>query len=410
MYDDSKNWIEFENDITELPSSVPRSVARRLRRARADGETHRRDGLATQVEPAAQRRTTCDHGPMSARQREEQQRQGIFLCYRREDSRWQAGRLADALADRYGDKAVFMDVDRLRIGNWRKQIDQSLADCAAVIVVIGPQWLAELEQRSASDDQVRYEIAQALLLDKIIIPVAVDRAPLPHRGDLPEDIAALNDAQGYELGVDVMWRPTVGKLLDDLSDLLRDRSTTQYFSQTPAESRPENVVTVAEVKSARHEAEQRAPDAPIFISYMREDAEAARRLRDAITRLGAEAWLDERRLGAGDEWQKEILTAIGETVRLFVPVISANTEREREGYVFREWAEAVGRSPRISSGHFIVPVIIDEDYDGDLSRYPKGRKYFGRLQFGRAPAGEPDAELLAMLTAEIRAMRRTDAS
>jgi hypothetical protein len=114
-----------------------------------------------------------------------------------------------------------MDVDHLRIGNWRKQIDQSLEDCAAVIVVIGPQWLATLKQRSASEDQVRYEVAQALLLDKIIVPVAVDRAPLPHRGELPEDIAPLNDAQAYELGVDVMWRPTVGKLLDDLAELLR---------------------------------------------------------------------------------------------------------------------------------------------------------------------------------------------
>ena len=32
LYDDGKNWISFENDITELPSSVRRSVARRLRR------------------------------------------------------------------------------------------------------------------------------------------------------------------------------------------------------------------------------------------------------------------------------------------------------------------------------------------------------------------------------------------
>ena len=31
-YDDGKNWISFENDIIELPSSVRRSVARRLRR------------------------------------------------------------------------------------------------------------------------------------------------------------------------------------------------------------------------------------------------------------------------------------------------------------------------------------------------------------------------------------------
>jgi len=28
LYDDGKKWISFENDITELPSSVRRSVAR----------------------------------------------------------------------------------------------------------------------------------------------------------------------------------------------------------------------------------------------------------------------------------------------------------------------------------------------------------------------------------------------
>jgi hypothetical protein len=32
LYDDVKYWISFENDTTELPSSVRRSVARRLRR------------------------------------------------------------------------------------------------------------------------------------------------------------------------------------------------------------------------------------------------------------------------------------------------------------------------------------------------------------------------------------------
>jgi hypothetical protein len=345
-----------------------------------------------------------------SRQREGQQRQGIFLCYRREDSRWQAGRLADALASRFGDRAVFMDVDHLRIGNWRKQIDQSLADCAAVIVVIGPQWQAGLKQRSASDDQVRYEIAQALRLDKIIIPVAVDRAPLPRRGDLPEDIAALDDAQGYELGVDVMWRPTVGKLLDDLSDLLRDRTTGQDFSQTPAESPPENVVKVADAKPARHEAEQRAPEtADIFISYMPKDADAAVRLSRAISELGGSVWLDERRWIPGDAWDDEILKTIRETVRLFVPIISANTEREDEGYVFREWHEAVDRSRSVLGRRFIVPVIVDNDYAGDPSRYKKFPPEFGFLHFGRAPGGDPDAELVAMLTSEIRAMRRPEA-
>jgi hypothetical protein len=57
-----------------------------------------------------------------------------------------------------------------------------------------------------------------------------------------------------------------------------------------------------------------------------------------------------------------------------------------------------------------VPVIIDDDYEGDPSRYRQTPDDFGRLHFGRAPGGFPDAELLAMLTAEIRNMRRSGAA
>ena len=153
-----------------------------------------------------------------------------------------------------------------------------------------------------------------------------------------------------------------------------------------------------------------APDAPtIFISYMREDAAAARRVCDAITSLGGDVWLDERRLSPGDAWEHEILIRIRQTVRLFVPIISANTEHAEEGYVFKEWYEAADRARSIPSRRFIVPVVIDDDYDGDPSRYRQMPDGFGRLHFGRAPGGEADAELIAMLTAEIRAMRRTAA-
>ena len=59
-----------------------------------------------------------------------------------------------------------------------------------------------------------------------------------------------------------------------------------------------------------------------------------------------------------------------------------------------------------------MPVIIDEDYDGDLGRYPKAtsRKYFGSLQFGSAPAGEPDAALTTMLIEEINSISRPGAA
>jgi hypothetical protein len=45
----------------------------------------------------------------------------------------------------------------------------------------------------------------------------------------------------------------------------------------------------------------------IFISYVREDADAARRLCEAVTKIGGDVWLDERRLKPGDRWEEEIL-------------------------------------------------------------------------------------------------------
>ena len=154
-----------------------------------------------------------------------------------------------------------------------------------------------------------------------------------------------------------------------------------------------------------------APDAEtIFISYMREDADAARRLYAAITKLGGDVWMDEPRIRPGDAWEPEVLRSIRRTVRLFIPVISANTEAAREGYVFREWNEAVNRLRGIMGQRFVVPVVVDTGYDGDASRYQNIPEEFGGLHFGRAPAGAPDEGLIDMLTGEIRAMRRTDAA
>ena len=154
-----------------------------------------------------------------------------------------------------------------------------------------------------------------------------------------------------------------------------------------------------------------APDAQIFISYMREDADAARRLHNAITeRLRGDVWLDIRRLLPGDEWKPQVLTAIRQTIRLFIPVISANTEAEDEGYVFNEWREAVDRSRSIMGRRFIVPVVIDSDYAGDPSQYNRVPPEFRDYQFGHAPTGDPDADLHAVLKNEIRNMRRPGAA
>ena len=122
-------------------------------------------------------------------------------------------------------------------------------------------------------------------------------------------------------------------------------------------------------------------------------------------------WLDERRISPGDDWREEVLTAIRRTVRLVIAILSANTEQEEEGYVFDEWIEAAVRSRRIPRRRFIVPVAIDEHYDPDsYENIPsEARAAFRKDHFGHAPYGDPDPNLLAMLTLEIKNMRRIGA-
>jgi hypothetical protein len=134
------------------------------------------------------------------------------------------------------------------------------------------------------------------------------------------------------------------------------------------------------------------------------------RLHRAIQSLSdGDAWFDQDELSAGDHWEKKILPRIQRDVRLFVPVISDGTAKRSEGYVFREWHEALERSKKIVGRKFIVPVVVDADYQGNLERYQSLVDWFPAFQelhFGRAPGGEPDEGLRQALIAEIRAMRR----
>lgn len=183
-------------------------------------------------------------------------------------------------------------------------------------------------------------------------------------------------------------------------------SATDFVSELRArweqESTPRRQLTTPAARSTSSETPS------IFISYMREDSAAAGRLSEAIEQLGGDVWLDTRRVQPGDDWHPEVLNAIRRNIQLFVPVISANTESIDEGYVFREWHEAVERSYKIQGRRFIVPVIVDDDYTGDPSCYRRMWDSFGHLHCGHAPAGRPDDGLRSALVTAIRAMRRTN--
>ena len=119
----------------------------------------------------------------------------ILLSYRRADTGPTAGRLADRLKRRFGDRNVFIDVDNIPFGtDFRTHIQQTIESCDVVLVVIGQAWVGEKEGRRRLDeaeDHLRIEVEAALQAGAIVIPVLVDRAAIPQVKDLPQSIKAL---------------------------------------------------------------------------------------------------------------------------------------------------------------------------------------------------------------------------
>jgi TolB-like protein len=130
-----------------------------------------------------------------------------------------------------------------------------------------------------------------------------------------------------------------------------------------------------------------APPKAVFLSYASQDAEAARRICDALRAAGLDVWFDQSALRGGDAWDASIRRQIKECA-LFVPVISANTQAREEGYFRLEWKLAVDRSHLMADDKaFLLPVVIDATIDGNV-RVPEK---FRDVQWTHLLAGEASA-------------------
>jgi hypothetical protein len=89
------------------------------------------------------------------------------------------------------------------------------------------------------------------------------------------------------------------------------------------------------------------PTGAVFLSYASQDAEAAQKICEALRAAGIEVWFDKSELRGGDAWDQMIRRQI-RACRLFVPVISAQTDARREGYFRREWKLALDRTHDMS--------------------------------------------------------------
>lgn len=117
----------------------------------------------------------------------------IILSYRREDSAGVTGRIFDRLAQEFGTDRVFMDIDSMPAGvDFHDHLQEILADCGALLVVIGKSWRSQRKGQPARimdpDDWVRIEVETALERGIPVVPLLIDGASLPGRDQLPETL------------------------------------------------------------------------------------------------------------------------------------------------------------------------------------------------------------------------------
>jgi CHASE2 domain-containing sensor protein len=147
----------------------------------------------------------------------------FFLCYRRDQSSFVARSLRSALAARFGDGSVFMDEATINPGQeWPRKIEEAILGCSALLVIIGPYWLAARDAVSGSrrldnpEDWVRLEVEAGLARPQVaVIPVLVDGAAMPASSDLPPTLRPLSDREAFPLAGASLDRE-VGALIDGI--------------------------------------------------------------------------------------------------------------------------------------------------------------------------------------------------
>ena len=148
------------------------------------------------------------------------------------------------------------------------------------------------------------------------------------------------------------------------------------------------------------------PARAIFLSYASQDAQAAKRVSDALRAAGLEVWFDQNELRGGDAWDASIRKQIKECA-LLVPIISANTDARSEGYFRLEWKLAIERSHLMADDQpFLLPVVIDDTPEA-LARVPDRfrERQWTRLEDGQTPPAF--VEHVALLLSGAVAVRLT---
>ena len=244
----------------------------------------------------------------------------IFISYRREDSSGHVLALLPSLRSHFGADRIFKDTDNIPPGaDFLKFIKSELESCSVLLAIIGREWLTiqdpRLKRRRLDnpDDFLRVEVATALKNERIrVIPILIERAPMPAAQDLPSDLSELAFRNAVELS-DGRWESDVRLLIEAI-----EHAAAESVAKPQAPARPE--LMDLQKRRAREIASQLANARQAFESgdfdgalwacdkallldpQMPDVLDLMDRARKALDERKINAWLEDARraLGQGD--------------------------------------------------------------------------------------------------------------
>jgi TIR domain len=164
----------------------------------------------------------------------------VFVSYRRDDSKHAAGRLGERLNERF---TLFMDVNQIGPGSdFTAALRQAVNEADVLLAVIGSQWLTITAEDGGRridqpDDWVALEIGTALRQGTPVIPVLVDSAHMPRRGELPVALADMANRQPIRIAHE-SFAPDSARLIETIEGTAKPEDL--WPPVQPAPQRPKS--------------------------------------------------------------------------------------------------------------------------------------------------------------------------
>lgn len=159
-----------------------------------------------------------------------QNKESIFISYRRKDSLSETALIYHHLVIKFGKDNIFKDADKISPGTtFPSRLREAFRNCQVLLVVIGPSW-ETIEQDGIRrldnpKDWVRLEVESALSRGIPIIPVLVNRQLMPKPENLPTSIRKICDRQSTNIEKDYFLEHHMSRLIDTVRERLVEYRT-----------------------------------------------------------------------------------------------------------------------------------------------------------------------------------------